>query len=137
GYSGAGGNANGSAVTNLKVGGQPAGDAHVALGDWGQLTIGSQGVDRSAPDGTHGYRGFVTEIDIHLTADHGGLPASSEIQIGYADVAVQTAPPASSGETTTTTETTPGPSPAQPSVPDSPSDPPRHQGARPPPALPP
>jgi murein DD-endopeptidase MepM/ murein hydrolase activator NlpD len=106
GYSGAGGNANGSAVTNLKVGGQPVGDAHVALGDWGQLTIGSQGVDRSAPDGAHGYRGFVTEIDIHLTADHGGLPASSEIQIGYAEAAAQTAPPAAPVETTPVTTPT-------------------------------
>ena len=53
GYSGAGGNANGSSVTNLKVGGQPVADgvSKVALGDWGQLTIGTQGVDRSAPAG--------------------------------------------------------------------------------------
>src|SRR5206468_3725874 len=41
----------------------------------------------------------------HLTADHGGLAANSEIQIGYADVAAQTAPPAPP-ETTPTTTTT-------------------------------
>jgi len=74
----------------------------VALGDWGQLTIGLQGVDRSAPDGATGYRGFVTEIDIHLTADHGGLPANSVVQIGYAEAAAQTAPPAAPVETTPT-----------------------------------
>lgn len=108
GYSGAGGNANGSAVTNLKVDGQPVSAAHVALGDWGQLTIGSQGVDSSAPDGAHGYRGFVTEIDIHLTADHGGLPASSVIQIGYAEAAAQTATPAMAVGTTPVTAMTPG-----------------------------
>ena len=100
GYSGAGGNANGSTVTNLKVGGQSVNGARVALGDWGQLTIGIQGIDRSAPDGARGYRGFVTEIEIHLTADHRGLPASSVIQIGYAEAAAQTAPPAGPVETT-------------------------------------
>ena len=102
GYSGAGGNANGSAVTNLKVEGQPVTPdvTKVALGDWGQLTIGTQGVDRTAPAGTRGYRGFVTELDVRLTADHGGLPASSEIQIGYAEAAAQTAPPVTTTVTT-------------------------------------
>jgi murein DD-endopeptidase MepM/ murein hydrolase activator NlpD len=31
----------------------------------------------------------VTALDIHLTADHGGLPAGSEIQVGYAEASVQ------------------------------------------------
>ena len=106
GPSGAGGNANGSAATNLRFAGQPVTAAKTALADWGQLTVGGQGVDRSAPAGALGYRGFVTEIDIHLTADHGGLPANSEIQIGYAEAAAQTAPPAPETEPTTT-ETTP------------------------------
>ena len=71
------------------------------LGDWGLLTVAAQGIDRSAPEGAQGYRGFVTELDIHLTADHGGLPAGSEIQIGYAEAAVQTAPPAAPAVSTT------------------------------------
>ena len=67
----------------------------VTLGDWGQLTIGSAGRRHAArPTARKGYRGFVTELDVHLTADHGGLPAGSEIQIGYAEAAAQTAPPA-------------------------------------------
>ena len=77
GYSGAGGNANGSGVANLKVEGQtiiPDG-SKIALGDWGQLTIGTQVTDRTSPAGTRGYRGFITELDVRLTADHGGLPA--------------------------------------------------------------
>ena len=58
-----------------------------------------------------GYRGFVTELDIQLTADHGGLPANSEIQIGYAEAAAQTAPPAAPAVTTTTTGTDARPRP--------------------------
>ncbi len=112
GYSGAGGNVNGSGVTNLKVNGQTVSftaptTTKVTLGDWGQLTIGSAAVDRSAPDGAKGYRGFVTELDIHLTADHGGLPANSELQIGYADAAAQTAPPLTDTTTSTSTDTLP------------------------------
>jgi murein DD-endopeptidase MepM/ murein hydrolase activator NlpD len=107
GYSGAGGNWNGSLVTNLKVEGQPvaAGVTAAAIADWGQLTIGAERSDLSAPAGAKGYRGFVTELDVRLTADHAGLPASSEIQIGYAEAAVQTAPPVET--TTAATETTP------------------------------
>jgi murein DD-endopeptidase MepM/ murein hydrolase activator NlpD len=112
GYADAGGNMNGSGVNNLKINGQsvpltsPA-PTKVTLGDWGQLTIGGTAVDRSAPGGAQGYRGVVTELDIHLTADHGGLPANSEIQIGYADAAAQTAPPLAPAAPTTTTDTLP------------------------------
>ena len=59
GPSGAGGNPNGSGVTNLRVAGQPV-SGSAALGDWGQLVVGGQSVDRSAPSGTHGYKGAVT-----------------------------------------------------------------------------
>jgi murein DD-endopeptidase MepM/ murein hydrolase activator NlpD len=103
GYSGAGGNVNGTTVTNLKVLGQAVSGSRISLGDWGQLTIGVQGVDRTAPAGAHGYRGFVTELDVHLTADHGGLAAGSDVQVGYAQAAVQTAPPATPTTTTPTT----------------------------------
>lgn len=132
GYSGAGGNTNGSSLANLKIGGQPppAGLSKVALGTWGQLTIGSQGVDRSAPDGARGYRGFITELDIRLIADHGGLPASSEIQIGYAEAAAQTAPPAPSTDTTATTETVPT-TVDDPSAGDAPRLRPKHGASKP------
>jgi murein DD-endopeptidase MepM/ murein hydrolase activator NlpD len=106
GYHGAGGNQNGSAITNLQVEKLPvgAGVQHVALGGWGQLTVDLTAVDRSAAPGTQAYSGAVVELDVKLTAAHGGLPAGSEIQIGYAQAAVQTRPPQTS--TTTTTETT-------------------------------
>ena len=43
-----------------------------------------------------------------MTADHGGLAAGSEIQIGYAEADVQTAPRVTATVTTTTTETVRG-----------------------------
>ena len=124
GPSGAGGNVLGSGVTNLVALGQPVTGGRVALGDWGQLTVGSEAVDRSAPAGAKGYRTFVTEIDVHLTADHDGLPANSEIQIGYADVTAQTAPPPPPTTTPTPTETAPTETTATPDVrsADSPRD---------------
>jgi murein DD-endopeptidase MepM/ murein hydrolase activator NlpD len=114
GPSGAGGNDLGSAVTNLRVDGAPVSGTHIALGDWGQLTVGAEGIDRSAPAGARGYRGYVTELDIHLSADHDGLPANSEIQIGYAESDVQTAPPAAPPVTTTAPTTTTAPPPPPP-----------------------
>ena len=105
GFSGAGGNQLGSAVTNLVALGQPVTGMTVALADWGTLTLDGTSVDRSAPTGTKGYQGRVVELDIHLTAAHGGLPAGTEIQIGFAQAAVQTAPPAPKVTTTATTAT--------------------------------
>jgi murein DD-endopeptidase MepM/ murein hydrolase activator NlpD len=111
GYSGAGGNFLGSQVANLLVSGQPVGaQQRVQLGAWGTLTVGAQGIDRSAPAGARGYRGDLTELDVRLTADHGGLPAGSEIEIGFVETAVQTAPPAPA--TTTAPETTTTATPA-------------------------
>ncbi len=82
-----------SSVTGLSVLGQPvtvAPNARVALADWGYLTTLQEGTDASAgSNGAKAYHGFVTAIDVQLTAAHGSLPAGSEIQIGYAEVTVQ------------------------------------------------
>ena len=78
-----------------------------------------------------GYRGFVTELDIHLTADHGGLPANSEIQIGYAEAAAQTAPPAAPAVTTTARRPTRPRRPTdEPSAGDAPRDRPKRSRGR-------
>jgi murein DD-endopeptidase MepM/ murein hydrolase activator NlpD len=103
GYQRAGGNQAGSGVTNLQVGGKPVGVGvqKVTLGDWGTLLIGATTVDRTAPTGSVGYRGTIVELDVKLTGAYGGLPAGSEIQIGAAGAAVQTAPPPTTSATTT------------------------------------
>jgi murein DD-endopeptidase MepM/ murein hydrolase activator NlpD len=121
GYSGAGGNANGTTVVNLRVEGQPVTGGKVAVADWGELIVGGSTVDRTAPAGVKGYKTAVTELDLRLIADHGGLPIGTEIQIGTALAAVQTAPPVTTTATTTTTTTeTTGPS-ENPSAGDAPN----------------
>ena len=87
----------GTGVSNLQALGQRRSKGRLDLADWGYLTIATPGVDTTAPEGTKGYRGWVTAVDIHLTAAHGGLPAGSEIQLGYAEANVNTAPPAVPG----------------------------------------
>ena len=85
------GNVNGSTASGLVALGQAvAPGATVALADWGSLTAVAGGVSGSA---SAGYRGSVTGVQIHLSADHGGLPAGTSIVVGYAEVAAQAAPP--------------------------------------------
>ncbi|HEX6700119.1 MAG TPA: M23 family metallopeptidase [Gaiellaceae bacterium] len=97
-----GGGVSGLVVDGQAVAATPGG--RIALGDWGYATVlGQTSAPGSAPPS---YHGFVTALDIRLTADHGGLPAGTEIQVGYAEVSTQ-APPAA--PPTTTTSTTPKP----------------------------
>ncbi len=96
---GASGDFSGAGVSGLTVLGQaaPVGpNGRVGLGDWGYLITLEQGTDTSSGvGGAQGFHGFVTALAIHLTAPHGGLPAGSEIQAGYAEASVQAsvAPP--------------------------------------------
>jgi len=84
----------GTGVVNLQALGQRRTKGRLDLSDWGYLTIAGHETGSTAPAGTRGYSGVVTALDIHLIASHGGLPAGSEIQVGYAAVGVHTAPPA-------------------------------------------
>jgi murein DD-endopeptidase MepM/ murein hydrolase activator NlpD len=90
------GDSTGATVTNLVVLGQavqPQPNLRVQLADWGYADVVATGSDTAAPAGLHGYRAFTTGLDVHVTSDHGGLPAGSEIQIGYAEASAQTSPP--------------------------------------------
>lgn len=83
-------------ITALVVLGQavtPTANEQIPLADWGYaiaLEQKSQRVDSPTP----GYHDFVTALDVFLTADHGGLPAGSELQIGYAEANAQASEPA-------------------------------------------
>jgi murein DD-endopeptidase MepM/ murein hydrolase activator NlpD len=95
----AGGRFSDSTLTNVVVLGQgvaAAANTRVTLGDWGYAVLLEQAVVRQNTSTRRGHRGFVTGIHVHLTADHGGLPAGTEIYIGYAEAAAtatKTAPP--------------------------------------------
>ena len=86
----------GAAVSGLTVGGvaQTASpNGRVALADWGYAITLEQAEVLSPAGKTQSYRGYVTGLDIHLTADHGGLPAGSEILVGYAESWAQAGTP--------------------------------------------
>jgi murein DD-endopeptidase MepM/ murein hydrolase activator NlpD len=105
-------------LTGLVVLGQavtPAANQQIALADWGYaiaLEQKGQRVDTPTP----GYHNFVTALDVFLTADHDGLPAQSEIQIGYAEADAQAseAAPLPTAPSTPTTSTTKGKKPPEP-----------------------
>ena len=82
--------------TGLVVLGQPVtptANQQIPLADWGYviaLEQKSQRLDKPTP----GQHNVITALDVFLTADHGGLPAQSEIQIGYAEANAQASEPA-------------------------------------------
>jgi peptidase M23-like protein len=93
---GADGKLSASSLTNVVVLGAavtPGANARVPLGDWGYAVLLEQAVVRQNTSTRRGHRGFVTGIHVHLTADHGGLPAGTEVYVGYAEAAA-TAPKA-------------------------------------------
>lgn len=109
------GDFSGASVSGLTVLGAAVAagpNTRVALGDWGYAVTLEQGTDRSSgAGGSQGFHGFVTALAIHVTAPHGGLPAGSEIQVGYAEASVlASAPPAPK-------PVEPGPAPKQPKRP--------------------
>jgi murein DD-endopeptidase MepM/ murein hydrolase activator NlpD len=95
GASSASGDTGVTAIVGLVVLGQPVtptANQQIPLADWGYaiaLEQKGQRVDKPTP----GHHDLVTALDIFLTADHGGLPAQSEIQIGYAESNAQASEP--------------------------------------------
>jgi len=116
-----------TAISGLVVGGTPVtptANQQIQLGDWGYaiaLEQKGQRVDQPTP----GYHDFVTALDIFLTADHNGLPAQSEIQIGYAEAnaqASEAAPLPSPPSLPTVTSPKPGKGPGNKPVTSAPLD---------------
>ena len=90
---GPGGGFGGTGVTQLQALGRSHAFGRATLGDWGYLVIGAHTTGRTTDNGVKHYDGVSVGLDVHLTAAHGGLPAGSEIQVAYAEVNAQTAPP--------------------------------------------
>jgi len=90
-------NSTGSAVGGLVVLGQAVAagpDTRVALGDWGYAVALQEGTASLDEPGTKGARAFVTGLQVRLTADHNGLPAGTEIMVGYVEASAQADVPA-------------------------------------------
>jgi murein DD-endopeptidase MepM/ murein hydrolase activator NlpD len=91
---GATGDSTGSQVTGLTVAGAAVAVApatRVPLGDWGYLVALNQAGGPSSSAGKNGYIVSEAALLIHLNLAHGGLPAGSEILVGYADATVEAA----------------------------------------------
>jgi murein DD-endopeptidase MepM/ murein hydrolase activator NlpD len=104
--SSAGADVAGSVVENLVILGQPMpapANQRFTLGDWGYAITLEQTVESPVASGTRNARASVTGLHVVLTADHGGLPAGSEILVGHAEAAASTPV-----EPATGTQTAPG-----------------------------
>ena len=85
---GASGNSTGSQVVGLTIAGAPVAagpGGRFNLGDWGYLVTLAQAASPSSKGGGEGYIVSQAALLIHLNIEHGGLPAGSEILVGYAD----------------------------------------------------
>jgi hypothetical protein len=116
----ASGNTTKTVVTGATYLGQPisiTANGRVQLGDWGYMQTLVETSSDGDP-GTQGRHQSMQALDLHVVADHGGLPAGSEIVIGWAVVwaqaDIQTATvtipktgsqPSNTGTTTKTTTT--------------------------------
>jgi Peptidase family M23 len=133
GRNGATGSLASSSLSNVIVLGEAvatAPNARVELADWGYAVLLEQAVVRR-DDAERGFRGFVTGLHVVLTAEHGGLPAGSEILVGYAEAAASAPKPAPPPPPP---PPAPTPPPAAPPPPPAPPGPPAPQPPPPPPA---
>jgi murein DD-endopeptidase MepM/ murein hydrolase activator NlpD len=100
----------GSSVRNLVALGQPvAAGGSAALADWGAVTVLSASSEQTDGETLTGHA-VGLGVRVVLTAPHGGLPAGSEILIGFVD-ATATSPRAAAPAPVTTT---PSPRPTAP-----------------------
>jgi murein DD-endopeptidase MepM/ murein hydrolase activator NlpD len=95
GANGASGDSAGSQVSGLTISGAGVGagpGGSYSLGDWGYVSTLAQVASPTANGRTKGYLVSVSAVIVHLNLDHGGLPAGSEILIGYADASAEAVP---------------------------------------------
>jgi murein DD-endopeptidase MepM/ murein hydrolase activator NlpD len=85
----------GSTVTGLVIQGQPVAPGSgtsFPIGDWGTVTTLQQGLRSLDTRRSAGTRAFVTGLDVRLSADHYGLPAGTQVMIGYAEAGAKYTP---------------------------------------------
>jgi len=86
----------GSSVTGMAVAGAPVASgpgSSVPLGDWGTATILQQSSSPYGSRKARGYNAGVTALQVHVNVEHAGVPAGTDIVVGYADVAAEALEP--------------------------------------------
>jgi murein DD-endopeptidase MepM/ murein hydrolase activator NlpD len=111
-----------SAVNGLLALGTPVATSPgstAMLADWGSLSVLSQdsGSRRAGPPSA---QGSVVALRVSLTADHGGLPAGSEIVVGSAQAVAVAELPATPPPPGRPQPRPPAPAPFEPSLPTAP-----------------
>jgi len=84
----------GSTITGLVILGQPVQPGpgtQFPLGDYGSVVTLQSGTTSLDAGSSKGARGFVTGLHVRLTVEHNGLPAGTEVMIGYAEASAKTA----------------------------------------------
>jgi murein DD-endopeptidase MepM/ murein hydrolase activator NlpD len=71
----------------------------VPLGDWGTATVLQQSGSSYGSRSARGYNAGVTALHVHLNVEHAGLPAGTDVVVGYVDVAAEALPPQPVGGT--------------------------------------
>ncbi|HSX21446.1 MAG TPA: M23 family metallopeptidase [Gaiellaceae bacterium] len=115
----AGGNNGTSSVKKLVILGSPVSvtpNQEIPLDFWGTATALEETGERTS-SGSPGFHGFTIALDIVLTAEHGGLPAGAELQLGYAETTAQSTKPTVITTTTTSVPSTPTPTTPTPPPP--------------------
>ena len=108
------GGTGGSAVNGLTVLGQgvAAGPgSSAAIGDYGSVTVLQQSGSSYGSNRKRGYNAGVTALQVHLNAEHNGIPAGTDIVVGYLDVAAEALPPQPVGGTGDAPQRRPRPKP--------------------------
>jgi murein DD-endopeptidase MepM/ murein hydrolase activator NlpD len=85
----------GSTVTGLVIQGQPvsaASGTSFPIGDWGMVTTLQQGLTSLDTKRSPGTRSYVTGLEVRLSADHYGLPAGTQVMIGYSEAGAKYTP---------------------------------------------
>src|SRR4030095_6665201 len=83
---------NESAVSGLVVGGQALSTApgsSAAYGSWGSVSVLQASSSSFGGRGTDGVQARVTGLVVHLNAAHLGVPAGTDIVVGYTDVSAE------------------------------------------------
>jgi murein DD-endopeptidase MepM/ murein hydrolase activator NlpD len=113
-----------SALTNLVVQGQavqPAPNLRVELG-WGHATVLEEATSTGTADAPS-FEASVIALDVVLDADHGGLPAGTQILVGQTDAAATVKAELPPPPVVTVNPEPPSPPPAPPPPPPPPPSP--------------